>query len=83
MKTSPADITQPSELLAAQRDASWYNHPALRAGRYHVVVGSLLPTCNQRGWVLLVEFTAMPASEVPPELRCERPGCAALWPSPD
>jgi hypothetical protein len=36
--------------VAAQRDASWHNHPALRAGRFYVVVGDWRPARNQKDW---------------------------------
>ncbi|HWK90250.1 MAG TPA: hypothetical protein VNP72_09650 [Longimicrobium sp.] len=38
--------------------------------------------CNPEG-ALLDETTAMPSSDVPPELQCQRPGCRKRWPSPD
>jgi hypothetical protein len=58
-------------IMAAMRDASWFRRPG-RARRYHV----LKRGCSACGvYALFVEETKLPANEVPPALRCRRPGC--------
>jgi len=65
-------------VMAAWRDASWFNHPGT-AHRFHVVAGDWMAACNTQ-WCMLAEFTGQAASEVPGYLRCQRPGCKSRWP---
>jgi hypothetical protein len=73
------------ELMAATRDASWWNHPDVTAVKQvHVAIiggqdGSIwtaacnrtLPLDDNGGWR---------AADVPYGLRCLRPGCRKRWP---
>jgi len=62
-----------AEVLAAQRDASWFNYPSHNGGKYHVFDEDSRPRCGVR--TLLVTEDAVPAREVSRALRCARPGC--------
>jgi hypothetical protein len=86
----PADaaaLARPmSELLAAKRDASFYDKPG-RAEQYHVVIDDKcnVAACSPpKTWrsarMMLAEFTARPAVDVPDIARCQRPGCKQRWP---
>ena len=77
-----------AELLAARRDASFYEHPG-RAYVYHVVVvlpsGRPAPGCNQRddyprGALLYDLARFLPAEKIPDYQQCRRPGCRVRWP---
>jgi hypothetical protein len=70
-------------LMAASRDASWYQSPG-RAYVMHVAVirdetDCWQPTCNPLR-ALLDETTGRPAANVPERERCRRPGCRTRWP---
>jgi hypothetical protein len=72
------------EVLAGLRDASWYERPG-QALQRHIVLDGWHAACSpphpgRRARMLLVEFTAVPAAEVPDVARCKRPGCRQRWP---
>lgn len=62
---------------AALLDQSFYNYPG-RARRYHIANG-FAPMCN-RSSALINETTLQDATRVPVALRCQRRGCASMWP---
>lgn len=72
------------EILAAPRDASWYNSPSTSAGprshcggRYHALTAAQAPKCNRRA--LLVLDLAKPPGDVAEILLCRRAACRAAW----
>ncbi len=74
---------KPPVLMAATRDASFYNSPGV-AKRYHVI-GPHADHRGQRrdaacGKFLLVLESSIPIEAVAPELRCQHLGCKHLWP---
>lgn len=85
------------ELLAAPRDASWYNRPDVYSPKkMHVAVNvrtvttaltvtsdeSLLgdAACTTPSQMFLDMHSSRSAAEVPPQTRCQRPGCRSRWP---
>jgi hypothetical protein len=67
-----------SELMAAPRDASWFNHPGHNGGQYHIVADDGGSAC--RGQMLIPEL-ARSAATLDQRLRCRRNGCKQRWPS--
>lgn len=79
-----------TELLAAPRDASWYARPG-RAEVSHIAVtedGKYWFAACRKGRLMhgpsittpLVETILVPAHQVRPVRRCQRPGCKKRWP---
>jgi hypothetical protein len=75
-----------TEPLAALRDASWHRRPGKSLQRHIVLNDEWHAACSPvkpgRQWprMLLVDYTAVPASEVLEVARCMRPGCRERWP---
>ena len=75
--------TKEPRVMAAQRDAAWYNRPDVRSiKQYHVVKVdgcSFFAACDPNR-MLLSEYSEVPADEAPMRLRCQRSGCRVRWP---
>jgi hypothetical protein len=73
--------TPHNRLMAALRDASWLRNPDTRSPkRWHVLKVDGRPACG-----LVAEMCdedAIPAEQVPQELRCKKAGCDRHWPNP-
>lgn len=77
MPTSPPRVT-PVPLMAALRDASWFNRPNTRTPkRWHVLNAAGNPAC---GLVTMLDDPIL-ADSVPIECRCQRAGCKGRWPT--
>lgn len=64
---------------AAQRDASWYDHPDVRTPkRWHIDNGHGFAKCGGRP---LHEGSGCRLASVPGGVRCQRRGCREHWPS--
>jgi len=75
-----------STLMAASRDASWYDCPdtttvkVMHVARVYELDDTVWSArCNRR--TPLDETVSRPAEEVPAGLRCQRRGCRELWPA--
>lgn len=75
------------QAFAALRDASWYDRPNVRSLKLlhmaHVEIADsgsrfMYAACNG---MPLDEASVWAAHEVPPGLRCGRPGCRVRWPA--
>lgn len=82
-------MTQPNELLAGRRDASFYDHPG-RAEVSHIAVedgGTWYARCqggrhyHGKRCRPLDENTLRLAVQVHPGGRCRQPGCRVKWPA--
>jgi hypothetical protein len=69
------------QLLAAPRDAVWFNKPQTRSGhvgKFHVFeAGKPVPLCGRR--TFLSDDIAVALNTVALELRCKHRGCAVFF----
>jgi hypothetical protein len=63
-------------MLAGPRDASFFRSPGRSRGRYHIITGDGGGAC---GLPMVDERLGTPASDVPEDERCQRPGCKAAY----
>lgn len=74
------------ELRAATRDASYANRPRTSGPvKYHAVTDHKKEVAACGEWLFChtrgIDHT-IPAADVAPSMRCQKPACRALWPGP-